>query len=517
MLLLFHILSIVVASATAGWLWREGRERSRMGQILAALIVWDALRLVLFNFVVPLTTPLLNSIYIMTQVIAWLVLLWGLEIRGLFLLAIGGFAAAAGLFFQDAAVEVLRWGFLTAVPLTAVAFVRHRAIPVSLLPPVRSAAVPKARRFSGSISREMIESQRPILECITDGVIFINNEGTIEYANQTAAANVGVSVEELIGRPTAEVLARLPLPTDGGDGDRATSGTQFEMNGRVLQSQMNLVYNEEGVVQGVVAVLRDISAEYQSERAKSAFLTTVSHELRTPLTAIKGYVELLQNGTAGELNKNQKMFLSTIQRNANRMVQLINSLIFASSAKSGRVDYKVGHADLRQLINQIVREMEGMAKENQQRIIVDVDSRLQPIQADPIHLSTILQELIANGIKYNQPNGEVRVNAFLESEMDQNQKFALVSVSDDGIGIDREDQAHIFEDFFRPDQLSSHIRAGGIGMGLSIVRALVEAYNGRIWFESTPGEGSIFTFIIPITQPAEASQLWPPVEQPKLV
>jgi signal transduction histidine kinase len=275
---------------------------------------------------------------------------------------------------------------------------------------------------------------------------------------------------------------------------------------------MNLVYDEDGAVQGSVAILRDISAEYQSERAKSAFLTTVSHELRTPLTAIKGYAELLYGGSAGELNKNQKMFLSTIQRNANRMVQLINSLIFASSAKSGRLEYNLGHADLRQLINQIVRELESMAKEKQQRITVEVDSRLQPIQADPIHLSTILQELIANSIKYNRPNGEVRIAAFLESEMDQEQKFALVSVSDDGIGIDMEDQSHIFEDFFRPDQLNTQVQAGGMGMGLSIVRALVEAYNGRIWFESTPGEGSIFTFIIPITQPEDAIQLWPPVE-----
>ena len=510
MFLLFHILSIVVASATAFWLWREGREQSRMGQVLLALIAWDVLRLVLLHLLFSFEEPVLNLIHIGSQIVAWIILLWGLEIRPLFLLLSTVLAAVFGLLFRSVAPDILSWGFIPAIPLTAVAFVRHRVVPVPLLPPVRSTSTPKIRRAIGSISRGMIESQRPILECITDGVIVINNEGTIEYANQTASTNVGAAVEDLVGRPAAEVLARLPLPAGTGNGDRASSGTQFEMNGRVLQSQMNLVYDEEGVVQGSVAILRDISAEYQSERAKSAFLTTVSHELRTPLTAIKGYAELLQGGSAGELNKNQKMFLSTIQRNANRMVQLINSLIFASSAKSGRLDYKIGHADLRQLINQIVRELENMAQENQQRILVEVDSRLQPIQADPIHLSTILQEMIANSIKYNKPNGEVRIAAFLESEMDQEQKFAMVSISDNGIGIDIEDQSHIFEDFFRPDQLNAQVRAGGMGMGLSIVRALVEAYNGRIWFESTPGEGSVFTFIIPITQPIEATQLWPP-------
>ncbi len=512
MLLLFHILSIVVTLVTALWLLRVGRERSRIGTVLAALTILELFRLILFHYILPLDETIVEIVHIVTQVVVWVVLLWGLEIRPAILLILGSVSLGLGLLFQEPAIDILSWGFLSAVPLTAVAYVRHRAVPMPIIPPVRQSTSPKVRRAVGLISREMIESQRPILECITDSVVLINNEGLIEYANQAAVDNFGVDAEALVGRPATEFLARLPLPVGGGNGDRTTSGTQFEMNGRVLNGQMNLVYDEQGVVQGTVAILRDISAEYQSERAKNAFLTTVSHELRTPLTAIKGYVELMQSGTAGEMNKNQKMFLSTIQRNANRMVQLINSLIFASSAKGGRVDSTIGHADLRQLINQIVRELEGMAKENQQRIVVEVDSRLQPIQADPIHISTILQELIANSIKYNQTNGEVRIVAFLESELEVDQKFALVSVSDNGIGIALEDQSHIFEDFFRPDQLSSQVRAGGMGMGLSIVRALVEAYNGRIWFESVPGEGSTFTFIIPLQQPIQASQLWPPNE-----
>lgn len=479
-----------------------------MGWALLLIILWDVLRLALNLFILPFDEPMMNLIHVMGQIVAWVLLLIGSELKGGFLLLLTIMAVAFGLVFQDVVSDILSWGFLPAVPFATVAFIRQRAVAVPLIPPLRPSTMPKIRTAIGSISREVVQAQRPILECITDGVIVINNEGVIEYVNHAASVNVGLGVEALIGRPAAEVLSRLPLPNLNNNDRRTTGGTQFEMNGRVLQSQMNLVYDEGGAVQGTVAILRDISAEYQSERAKSAFLTTVSHELRTPLTAIKGYAELLQGGSAGELNKNQKMFLSTIQRNANRMVQLINSLIFASSAKSGRIDYQLGHADLRQLINQIVRELEGMARERGQRIIVEVDSRLQPIQADPMHISTILQELIANSIKYNKPNGEVRITAFLESEMDKDQKFALVSVIDNGIGIDMEYQAHIFEDFFRPDQLSTQVQAGGMGMGLSIVRALVEAYNGRIWFESIPGEGSIFTFIIPMSQPEDAIQLW---------
>ena len=252
--------------------------------------------------------------------------------------------------------------------------------------------------------------------------------------------------------------------------------------------------------------MRDITAEYQAERAKNAFLTTISHELRTPLTAIKGYVELLFAGGAGPLNSSQKMFLETVQRNVTRLVQLINSLIFVSSARSGRLHAASGYADLRQLISQISREMTVIAEQNQQQIHVEISADLPPIEADPMHVATMLQELVANGLKYNNAGGEVRINASLYEEEGNIEPFVIVSVEDNGIGIETDHQSHIFEDFYRPDQREGEVIAGGMGVGLSIVRALVEAYNGRIWFQSSPGVGSVFTFVLPVAQPPEVSQ-----------
>lgn len=285
--------------------------------------------------------------------------------------------------------------------------------------------------------------------------------------------------------------------------------SRFDVNGRTIQGQMNLIYNKEGVAQGTVVILRDITTEYRAEQARDSFLTTVSHELRTPLTAIKGYVELLGSGMAGDLNEKQMTFINTIQRNANRMVHLINSLIFAASIKSGRLEYFPGHADLPQLIDQIVREMTPTAAKDEQVIKKDIDKRLRFIQADPIHMATVLEELVTNGIKYNRPGGVVRISASLETDANQQQEFAVISVSDEGIGIDPADQAHIFSDFYRPERREEQVRASGIGMGLSVVRALIEAYNGRIWFESTPARGSSFTFIIPIRQPDHLPPLSP--------
>ena len=138
------------------------------------------------------------------------------------------------------------------------------------------------------------------------------------------------------------------------------------------------------------------------------------------------------------------------------------------------------------------------AAEDGQRIIVKVDKRLRPLRIDSIHMATILEELITNSIKFNRPGGIVRVTAALDTLNGNEQSYVVVSVSDEGVGIDPADQDHIFEEFYRTKQeTDSHIRTRGMGMGLSIVRALVETYNGRIWFRSTPKQGSTFTFVIP--------------------
>ncbi|MCI0399085.1 MAG: cell wall metabolism sensor histidine kinase WalK [Chloroflexi bacterium] len=505
---MFYLFSAGVAAASVVWLRQEGRERSRLAQALLAIIVWDLLWLLITQFLDFLGESWQATLHSLIQVLAWAVLLWGLNLKWRTVAAASLVATVLAVALPEPVGNILDWGFLTALPFAAAVTIRQRTVNVPFLPPLRQVAPLKRARTVGSMSREIIETQRPILECLAEGVIVSNQDGVIDFANQAAVALIGDGAEGIEGQQNTEVLARLFVPTSTDEFNRV----QFEMKGRIIQGQLNLVYDKSGAVQGTVAVLRDITAEYQAERTKTAFVTTVSHELRTPLTAIKGYVELLQGGTAGEMNQNQRLFLGTIQRNVTRMVQLINSLIFASALKGGRLEFKAGHADLRQLIQQIIREMADAALQNDQKFVVDIDSRLQPIHADPIHMSTILQELVSNSLKYNRPGGEVRISVALESEIDREQEFALVSVSDNGIGIDPADQVHIFEEFYRPDRHETQVRAGGIGVGLSIVRALVEAYNGRIWFESTLGQGSTFTFIIPTRQPVTVTQLWPAQE-----
>ena len=347
----------------------------------------------------------------------------------------------------------------------------------------------------------VIQSQQ-ILDHLVDGIIFSNQDGYISYANEAASALIGRPASEMVGHPITDILTRLPLLASSAD---TAKSSRFELNGRYVSGRATTLYDQNNEAQGVLTTLHDITDEFKSEQSKDNFLKTVSHELRTPLTAIKGYVELMATGASGPLNDNQKMFTVTIQRNVNRMVQLINSLIFASSIRAGRLEYITGHTDLTQLIDQISRELQPTAAEDGQRIVIEVSKQLQPLHVDPIHMATILEELIINSIKFNRPGGTVRVTAVPDSVNGHAQTYVIVSVSDEGIGIDPADQAHIFEEFYRTaHETDSHIRSRGIGMGLSIVRALVETYNGRIWFKSTPKQGSTFTFIIPV-QPVDGT------------
>ena len=340
-----------------------------------------------------------------------------------------------------------------------------------------------------------ILGSQQILDHLIDGIIYSDKTGQITYANKKASELIGLPTRDMIGRPITDVLVRLPLLASSTDNVKARP---FELNGRYVRGQATTLYDENQEAQGILTTLHDITSEFKAEQSKDNFLKTVSHELRTPLTAIKGYVELLATGATGPLNDSQIMFTGTIQRNVNRMVQLINSLIFASSIKAGRLEYITGHTDLIQLIDQISRELQPKAAEDGQKIITEVDSRLQPLQVDPIHMATILEELITNGIRYNKPGGTVRITAVPDSMNGDPYSYVIISVSDEGIGIDPADQDHIFEEFYRANQeTESHMRSRGIGVGLSIVRALVETYNGRIWFKSTPNKGSTFTFIIP--------------------
>ncbi len=491
----FYAVTCVILIAAIAILLRQGRKENRFTHALFALLGWQLLGFGLTFFV---GLPQLAELNIATewvitavQVISWGILVWGLgfDWRLVFIFFL---LAVAAVVLDSAALQGLfTWGFVMAIPFATVADLRQRtSLPIFAITPMAQNLKPVTS--DSHITAEMVNSGQPILECLTDGVLICGPSGLIYSANQATSVILGIAEDDLVGRPISDILAHFPVLGEVGQELRER---RLEINGRTIEGRMNPIYDKQSAVQGTVVILRDITSEYRSEMARDNLLTTVSNELRTPLTAIKGYIELLQTGSGGELSETQLAYMETIQRNVAKMVQLINNLIFTASVKGGRMEYKSGLVHLPQLIHQIARELEPTAAQRKQAIHLDIDSRLHTIDADPIHVAMILEELMTNGLKHGREQGALEVIATLEAN-----EFAVISIMDDGFGIAETDQAHIFEDFYRAEWHEEQVRAGGIGIGLSIVRALVEAYNGRIWFESYPNQGTTFTFILPTSQ-----------------
>jgi PAS domain S-box-containing protein len=511
-LLTFYALSFLMAAGSLFVLWQ--RREARHDHLRKALV--GLLIISLVGGVAAYAQPPGAAMYLLLlQLIAWGVFLWGLEIAwrfwGLILLVLG----ILGFWPALPGWEILSWGLLTAVPLSTFVTLRQTtptAIPI--FAPTKAAPYQQPAYVSGSVSPQTLQSQQPILECLADGIVFSGVDGTITYVNQAAAAIIGQETSTLVGHPVTDILTHLPMlatTTPNTPQDPVTQRLErdnFEINGRIIQGRMTIIYSHTGVAQGTVAILRDVTTEQQAKRSREGFLATVSHELRTPLTAIKGYTELLDSGAGGPLTDLQKTFTRPIQRNVTRMIQLINSLLFAAAVKGGQMAFTSDHTSVPQIVHQITRELLPKAAANGQRFTIQLDERLNVIQADPMHVATILEELLANAIKYNIQGGEIRIRSSLQWDEGRQQEFAVISVQDEGLGIQPEDQARIFEDFFHPDRTDAQVRAGGMGMGLSVVRALVEAYNGRVWLESLPGQGSTFYFLMPVQQP-ETMSFWP--------
>jgi PAS domain S-box-containing protein len=479
--------------------WQQGENKRRAIWSMYALLIWTGGYL-LGQY--PLGLAQTGWWQVVWLVGSWGWLLWGMGVLlwQVVLLAVAPFILAFA--FGQAVLLSLGWGLTTAVPLVFL-FAQPFPKPTTTTPePETDTAVPPPNIRERELDKQTVGvNLQAIFDALDEGVVVGDEHGRVRYINQRAADIIGITTTDMPRQFIMDMLAHLPMIVPQSQPEQEeTQQPYFEMNGRLIQGHIHLIYEPNSQeLQHTIAILHDITNSYQAQRAKTAFLTTISHELRTPLTAIKGYVELLQSEVSGPLSPEQKQFIAVIHRNVVRMVQLINSLIFVSSVRGGGAKPRGSYADLRQLVTQIVREQEPLAARSQQEIIISIDPKVAPIQADSIHISTILQELLNNSIKFNQPGGKIWVTVSHTSEGAEGGDFVLVQVRDEGIGIAPADQLHIFDEFYRVDSGGTEVQ-GGMGVGLAIVRALVDAYNGRIWLDSHLGAGSTFTLLLPTQQ-----------------
>jgi signal transduction histidine kinase len=259
------------------------------------------------------------------------------------------------------------------------------------------------------------------------------------------------------------------------------------------------VHDGRGRLIGHLLVLREVTGEREAERAKDEFFALVSHELRTPLTAILGYVELMlgEDGDGG-LGEEHTRHLEIVERNARRLLRLVGDLLFAAQVEAGPLSLEPGEVDLPQL----VRDAIALACPRAERTgIVLEATRLDPIEpcvGDRDRLAQVLDNLISNALKFTSPDGHVSVS------LRARRGTAEIEVTDTGAGIPPEEIGRLFDRFYRASN-ATEAAVPGLGLGLTIVRAIVDGHQGRVAVRSAVGRGTTFTVRLPL-QPVQRTE-----------
>lgn len=284
-----------------------------------------------------------------------------------------------------------------------------------------------------------------------------------------------------------------------------TEATISEPEHRIVEVRTNPVVDRAGRYLGCVSTLHDVTAEREVAIMKNEFVSMVSHELRTPLTSIKGYVDLIVDGEAGEINEIQREFLEIVQENSDRLVSLINDLLDISRIESGRVHLKIEPIELPDIVQGVADTFRTFADQSTVSLSAHVAKNLPRAAADRDRAGQVLMNYVSNAIKYSPGGGSVSIN------VKRRGNFVLLEVTDTGIGISAEDQRQLFTKFFRVDSSLTR-EIGGTGLGLSICKSVVELMGGEVWVRSTEGKGSTFGFSLPVA-PADLVRT-PVVEGP---
>lgn len=330
-----------------------------------------------------------------------------------------------------------------------------------------------------------------ILGSMTDGVITFDAGGAVLIFNPPAASYLAPLTELAAGKrlgldirlPELEEAFRQVVETGTVQGAEVTVGS------KVLACRLAPLTDPRGTVRGVVSVLLDMTRERRLEEMRREFVANVSHELRTPLTYLQGYTEAILDGLAADPDE-EKKYLKIILDETLRLRRLVSDLLDLSRIEAGQLALEKGEVNLAELCSEVAEKVWPLAEEKEIRLELDVPAQLPPAWGNADRLQQVLINLLDNALRHTGAGGKVAVTAKVQGEE------LAVSVHDTGPGIPPEELPYIFERFYKVEKARTRTTAG-TGIGLAIVKGLVEAHGGRVWVESTPGKGSVFTFTVP--------------------
>ncbi len=342
-------------------------------------------------------------------------------------------------------------------------------------------------------AREGASVLRAVLDATPDAIALLDSNGVPIVDNPPMRA-----VRRAFGpRATAVDQHGTLLPLDLGP-DAAEARDEITLLGtrRAFARYAAPVHDSHGRLIGRLLVLREITGEREAERVKEEFFALVSHELRTPLTAILGYVELVLGEHAREdaADEEQIRYLQIVERNAHRLLRLVGDLLFAAQVESGSLLLDPGIVDL----PEITRDAVEAARPRAEDAGILLSAKIEPVEAcvgDRDRIAQVLDNLISNALKFTPSDGRVDVR------LSDAGGEALLEVADTGVGVPADEQARLFDRFFRASNATARA-VPGVGLGLMIVRAIVAAHGGEIAVASEIGRGTTFTVRLPLTSAA---------------
>ena len=352
------------------------------------------------------------------------------------------------------------------------------------------------------------ESKRlhSILSYMTDGVLATNRRGQITMINDMAKRQLGVQSDEALNQ---NILELLKIEDEYELRDLITQSPELmiysqNVNGEYISLRVRfaLIRRESGFISGLVAVLHDTTEQEKEERERRLFVSNVSHELRTPLTSVKSYLEALDEGALYEPVAPD--FIKVSLNETNRMMRMVTDLLHLS-----RIDNATSHLDV-ELINFtafitfILNRFDKMRSQDQEKkyeLVRDYPITSVWIEIDTDKMTQVIDNILNNAIKYSPDGGKITVS--MKTTDDQ----MILSISDQGLGIPKEDLPKIFDRFYRVDKARSRAQ-GGTGLGLAIAKEIIKQHNGFIWAKSEYGKGSTFTIVLPYDNDAVKEEIW---------
>lgn len=351
------------------------------------------------------------------------------------------------------------------------------------------------------------ERWEAVFKFTDEGIVIFSDQEKIVGFNPACVKMTGFSTAEALGAKFSSIIRAV-----GHDGSKIASVSAIKqvLSGKTITKSQQLiesksgdlmwteisyspVFNEGSKVISGIAIIRNTQKDREIEEIKSDFISIVSHELRTPLSAIKGFLSMLLKRDFGEMNEKQFHYLNRVYQSNQRMIDLVEDLLDVSYIESGKIILNQNPIVMETVIADVISEVASKGFERQITLKVNRSRRLPLVLADESRLRQIMLNLVDNAIKYSLPKNEVMIDFRVHGDE------LVTSVTDQGVGITPSQVDRIFQKFGRIYNPMS-LQAGGSGLGLYIVKNLVESHGGKIWVSTRDGKGSKFSFTLPIAK-----------------